>query len=254
MLLNAMVDAGLAEDVARERFFAVDRYGLLLEGAADITSAQTPFVKPRAAVSGWQLQQPGKIELLDTVANAKPTVLIGVSGQGGIFNEAVVRAMAQHVERPVIFPLSNPTSRSEATPQQLTEWTGGRAIIGTGTPFPPFVYEGRPARFDQTNNSYIFPGVGLGALAVGARRITDKMFMAAALALAALSPTRTDKNGHLVPPGRELRAVCLEVAHAVARQAQDEGLAEYAGRDDLKARIAAHMWTPAYRPYRKAAG
>jgi malate dehydrogenase (oxaloacetate-decarboxylating) len=249
MVLNAMTDAGLSEADARKRFFAVDRYGLLVEGMPDLTAAQAPFVKPREAVADWTLQQPGTIDLLDTVANAKPTVLIGVSGQAGIFTETAVRTMAQHVERPVIFPLSNPTSRSEATPEQLTVWTNGRALIGTGSPFPPFTYEGKPGRFDQTNNSYIFPGVGLGTLAAGARRITDKMFMAAALALADMSPTRTDKNGHLVPPARELRSVCRAVAYAVACQAQDDGVATHTARDDLKARIAAFMWEPAYRPY-----
>src|SRR6202034_1005873 len=127
--------------------------------------------------------------------NAKAAVLIGVSGQAGAFSEPVVRAMAQHVDRPVIFPLSNPTSRSEATAEQIVAWTDGRALIGTGSPFAPVTWQGRMIPIDQTNNSYIFPGMGLGILAAGARRVTDAMFMAAAKAVAQMSPTATVRQG-----------------------------------------------------------
>lgn len=251
LLLRAMIDGGLSEAEARGRFFAVDRYGLLVEGMSGLTTAQVPFVQAKRAVADWTLQKPNEIGLFDVVVNAKPTVLIGVSGQGGAFTEPTIRAMAQHVERPVIFPLSNPTSRSEATPEQLLTWTGGRALIGTGSPFPPVQFEGRTVTINQTNNSYIFPGVGLGVLAVGARRVTDAMFMAAGHALAELSPTRTDKNGRLLPPVDQLRPVAVAVATAVARQAQADGVAEPCSADELQARIAACVWEPRYRSYRK---
>ncbi|NDU79341.1 NAD-dependent malic enzyme, partial [Actinomadura sp. DSM 109109] len=144
-----------------------------------ITPAQRPFLRRPADLDGWRMEMPGTIGLLDVAHNVRPTVLIGVSGQAGAFTESAVRAMAQSVERPVIFPLSNPTSRSEATPEQLMAWTDGRALIGTGSPFPPVAWGGKTTNVNQTNNSYIFPGIGLGVLAVGARRITDTMFMAA---------------------------------------------------------------------------
>ncbi len=249
LLLQAMIDAGLGEAQARQSFFLVDRNGLLLEGMEGITPAQVPFVQQRAAVSDWTLDKPGQIGLLDVVRNAKPTVLIGVSGQAGAFTEAVVRAMAQSVERPVIFPLSNPTSRCEATPQQLIEWTDGRALIGTGSPFAPVPWNGKRMRIDQTNNSYIFPGVGLGVLAVNARRVTDAMFMVAGKVVASMSPTLSDRHGRLLPPVDQLRAVSVAVAKAVAVQAQVDGVADKCDEAAVGERIASIVWEPQYRPY-----
>ena len=209
-------------------------------------------MQSREAVAGWTLEKPGEIGLLDVVVNARPTVLIGVSGQAGAFTEAVVRTMAQHVERPVIFPLSNPTSRSEATAEQLIAWTDGRALIGTGSPFAPVEWKGRTIPIDQTNNSYIFPGMGLGILASGARRVTDAMFMVAAKAVAEMSPTATDKKGRLLPPVGQMREVAVAVGKAVARQAQADGVAEKCDAATLDERIAAGVWEPRYRPYQKA--
>jgi malate dehydrogenase (oxaloacetate-decarboxylating) len=252
LLLKAMVDAGADEAQARSRFFAVDRPGLLLEGTNDLTPAQAPFAQTRQAVAGWSLRSPGRIDLFDVVANAKPTVLIGTSGQAATFTGEVVQAMAAGVERPAIFPLSNPTSRSEATAEQLVAWTEGRALIGTGSPFPPVKWNGREIPVDQTNNSYIFPGMGLGVLATGAKRVTDAMFMAAARALAHLSPTVQDRGGPLLPPVDQLRAVSLAVAEAVARQAEADGVADLADDVTLSDRIAACVWEPRYRPYRRS--
>ncbi len=170
LILREMIDAGLPAPEARARFFAVDRDGLLVQGMPSLLDFQEPFAQARAAVAGWRLEHPDRIGLLDVVANAKPTVLIGVSGQHGIFTERIVRAMAAGVARPIIFPLSNPVSRSEATPQDLETWSQGRAIIGTGSPFPPITRNGRSVTLDQTNNAYVFPGVGLGALGAGGRQ------------------------------------------------------------------------------------
>jgi malate dehydrogenase (oxaloacetate-decarboxylating) len=251
LLLKAMVDAGLSEAEARTRFYAVDRDGLLVEGMNTITPAQAPFAQTRAAVADWRLENPGHIGLYDVAFNAHPTTLIGVSGQAGAFTAPAVREMARHVERPVIFPLSNPTLRSEATPNDLLDWTEGRALIGTGSPFPPASYAGRTVPVDQTNNSYIFPGVGLGVIAAGAARVTDAMFMAAALALADMSPARTTPGASLLPPVSELRRVAEVVANAVAAQAIRDGVASECA--DIPARVGAAMWTPRYRPYHRAA-
>lgn len=252
LLLEAMVEAGLTRDDARKRFFMVDYEGLLCKGMNSITSFQEPFLRDPSAISTWQLETPGRVTLLDVVRNAKPTTLIGVSGQPGAFTERVVRAMAANNPRPVIFPLSNPTSRAEATPTDVETWTQGRAIIGTGSPFPPLMRNGKPFSVDQTNNSYIFPGVGLGAIAARARRVTDTMFMAAAKALAALSPARNDPAKNLLPPVTALREVSIAVAIAVARQAHKEGLTEGVSTDEIEAAIHAKMWTPQYLPYRRA--
>jgi malate dehydrogenase (oxaloacetate-decarboxylating) len=252
LLLRAMVEEGASEDEARRHFFAVDRYGLLIDGMKDITPAQQPFVQSRETVASWKLEKPDEIGLLDVVVNAKPTVLIGVSGQVGAFTETIVRTMARHVDRPIIFPLSNPTSRSEATAEQLMAWTDGRALIGTGSPFAPVEWKGRKIPIDQTNNSYIFPGMGLGILASGARRVTDAMFMVAAKAVAGMSPTATDKQGRLLPPVSRMREVAVAVGKAVARQAQSDGVAEKCDAATLDQRVAAGVWEARYRPYRKA--
>ena len=251
LLMQAMIDAGASPAEARSRFFLIDRDGLLVDGMPGITPAQTPFLQKRQAVESWKVETPGRIGLFDVVNQASPSVLIGVSGQAQAFTEPVVRRMASSVERPIIFPLSNPTSRSEATPEQLMAWTEGRALIGTGSPFPPLQIAGKAVKVTQTNNSYIFPGVGLGVLAANARRVSDAMFMAAGKAVASISPTVTDRTAELLPPVTELRKVAMVVAKAVARQAQADGVAEPCAPAELDRRIAAHMWEPHYRPYRR---
>ena len=253
LIRTAMRDAGVSEREAAARFFMVDRDGLLVEGMTGLAPFQLPFLQKKPAVESWKLDHPDKIALLDVVRNARPTVLIGVSGQAGAFSEPVVRAMAEANDRPVIFPLSNPTSREEATPADIEAWTKGRALIGVGSPFPPILRDGERFKIDQTNNSYIFPGVGLGALAVGARRVSDGMFMAAAKALAAASPARDNPKHNLLPPVTGLRDVAVTVALAVALQAHKEGLTTDVSTDQIEPRIRAKVWTPAYVPYRRAA-
>jgi malate dehydrogenase (oxaloacetate-decarboxylating) len=250
LLLTAMKNAGLSEAEALRRFYAIDKDGLLVEGLAGIRPAQEPFVQPHSAIANWELERKDHVSLLDVARNAKPTTLIGVSGQAGAFTEEVVRAMAAAVERPVIFPLSNPTSRAEATPADLLKWTDGRALIGTGSPFAAVKWNGREVPIDQTNNSYIFPGLGLGILSVNARRVTDTMFMAAAECLAELSPARLNKSGRLLPPVSELRSVSFAVARAVARQAINDGVAGQLDEHTVESRIRANVWDPVYLPYR----
>jgi malate dehydrogenase (oxaloacetate-decarboxylating) len=252
LLHAAMVDAGLDAKTAASRFYLVDRDGLLIEGMDGIAPFQAQFVKPRAAVANWSVGRSDRVSLLEVIFNAKPTALIGVSGQARAFNESVVRAMAKQNERPIIFPLSNPITHAEAAPADIERWSEGRAIIGAGSPFPPLKRNGKMVSVDQTNNSYIFPGVGLGAIATRARRITDTMFMAAAKALAELSPAKNEPSGRLLPPVTALREVGVAVATAVGRQAAREGLTEGVTADTVEAAVRAKMWAPRYRPYRRA--
>jgi len=253
LLLRAMVEDGLSENDARRRFYLVDRDGLLIEGMEGLLPFQLSFAQPRDTILGWRLEQAGKISLIDVIKNIRPTVLIGVSGQPGAFSEAVIRSMATSVAHPVIFPLSNPTSRAEATPQDLMTWTDGKAIVGTGSPFPPILKNSSFVRVDQTNNSYVFPGIGLAAIAVRATRISDAMLMAAARALAHLSPTRRNPVSNLLPPVTDARDVSMRVAEAVAMQACKEGLTEPMSAAKIFEKIEANIWTPLYRPYRREA-
>jgi malate dehydrogenase (oxaloacetate-decarboxylating) len=252
LMVQAMEEEGLSQTQARSQVYAVDKDGLLVEGYADLHPTQQPFLKKRAEVAGWKLAQPDKISLLDVIQNAKPTVLIGVSGQPGVFTEEMVRAMTNYAERPIIFPLSNPTSRSEATPQDLLNWSNGTAVIGTGSPFPPVSINGRSIPIDQTNNSYVFPGMALGLISSQARRVTDSMFMVAAKTLAKLSPTVTDKKGRLLPPVTEIPSVSIAIAVAVAEQARKENLALVRPGEDLEAAVHSNVWEPRYLPYRLA--
>jgi malate dehydrogenase (oxaloacetate-decarboxylating) len=251
LLVAAMREEGLTDAEARARIYAFNRYGLLVEGARGIRESQLPWVRPLADVAGWQLSGGEDISLLDVVRNAGITALVGTSTIAGAFTEEIVRAMASHTERPIIFPLSNPTSKSEAVPAELMKWTDGRALIGTGSPFSPVEVNGKLIPIAQTNNSYIFPGLALGILVSRARRVTDAMIMAAAKALAGLSPARLDKNARLLPPIGESRKVGLIVAEAVGRQAMAEGVSELRDGDDLKAEIAAYVWEPVYVPYER---
>jgi malate dehydrogenase (oxaloacetate-decarboxylating) len=251
LIVRAMVDAGLSESEARSRFYLVDRDGLLVEGMNALQSFQAPFAQSRDRIASWTRMADGHIGLAEVVSNAKPTVLIGTSGQAHAFHEAVVREMATHVQRPVIFPLSNPTERSEATPADIDVWTDGRAVIGTGSPFPPIERNGKMFRVDQTNNAYVYPGIGLGAIAVKAKRISDAMFLAAARAIAELSPAKRDPQANLLPPLVEIRDVTLHVALAVARQALAEGLADAISDDAVAAAIKGVMWEPVYATYHR---
>jgi malate dehydrogenase (oxaloacetate-decarboxylating) len=250
LIRSVMKDAGLSDQEAGERFYAVDRYGLLVEGVKDLRPEQMPFTRKRSDVAGWQLSHAGEIGLLDVVRNAKPTVLIGVSGQAGAFTEEVAKAIANNTTRPVIFPLSNPTSRSEATPQDLLDWTDGRALVGSGSPFGPARVNGREVHIDQTNNSYIFPGLALGIISSHAKHVSDGMIKASARALADLSPTRQDKNAPLLPPLSSIRSVSLKVATAVGKQAIQDGLA---GVDEsgFEKELAANVWEPIYKAYER---
>jgi malate dehydrogenase (oxaloacetate-decarboxylating) len=251
LLISAMKEEGLTEEQARKRIYAFNRYGLLVEGCQGIRPGQEPLVRKREDVTGWKLSGTGAISLLDVVRNAKVTVLAGVSAQAGAFTEEIVREMARHIERPVIFPLSNPTSASEAVPADLLRWTDGRALVGTGSPFAPVEVNGKMIRIAQINNSYIFPGLALGILVSKARRVTDGMIMAAAKTLASLSPAREDKSAALLPPIGDSRKVGLIVGEAVALQAATEGVAADPDASSLNQRLHEYVWEPVYLPYER---
>jgi malate dehydrogenase (oxaloacetate-decarboxylating) len=254
LLLAAMKERGLSEEVARRRFYPLDRHGLLVEGVPEIRSQQLPFVRKRADLEGWTLTQTPEIRLFDVMRNVRATVLVGVSGQPEAFTPAVVQEMTKHVDRPIIFPLSNPTSQAEATPANLLRWTGGRALVGTGSPFPPVEFDGQSITIAQTNNAYIFPGLALGILASRARRVSDTMIMAAAKTLAGLSPTRIDKNAALLPPIAESRNVSLAIAEAVGKQAIADGLAGVADVKSFEKELNDYIWQPVYQLYERVRG
>jgi malate dehydrogenase (oxaloacetate-decarboxylating) len=247
-MIACMVREGITETEARSRFFMVARPGLLHDGMSGLSPAQQKLVQPLEHVREWAGDAAAGISLLEVVQQAKPTILVGVSAQPGMFTEEIVKTMAAYASRPMIFPLSNPTSRAEAVPQDLLRWTDGRALLATGSPFAPVVHKGRRYPIAQSNNSYIFPGMGLGILAVNARRVSDDMFMAASHALSECSPALTDPEAALLPSLEDIRAVSRSIAIAVARQAQAEGLADQTTDKELEKRIDATTWEPEYLP------
>jgi malate dehydrogenase (oxaloacetate-decarboxylating) len=248
LLAQFIQDTGISEEQARNHFYAIDRNGLITENSKDLRPDQRLYARKEQEVQSWR-QPNGEITLLDVVRNAKPSVLIGVSGQAGVFTEQAVREMAKHTARPVIFPLSNPTSRTEATPQDVMNWTEGRALIGTGSPFEPVNFGGKKFSVAQTNNSYIFPGLALGIIASKAKRVTDTMIKAAAQELVRLLPTQKDKNASLLPPIAEARQLGRLIGQAVGRQAIKDGQAQVADEDALNRELQANVWEPVYVPY-----
>lgn len=251
LLISAMQEEGLSKEEARGRIYAFNRYGLLIEGGRGIRTEQQPLLRKRADVKQWKLSGTEDISLLDVVRNANVTVLVGVSAQAGAFTEEIVREVASHTPHPIIFPLSNPTSKSEAVPADLLCWTEGRALIGTGSPFAPVEFGGKRIPISQVNNSYIFPGLALGILVSRARRVTDAMIMAAARALAQLSPSCRDKNAPLLPPIADSRKVSLVVAEAVGKQAIADGVSEGADEASLRQKLLDYVWEPVYLPYER---
>jgi malate dehydrogenase (oxaloacetate-decarboxylating) len=244
-LRQVMIDEGLSPGEATARFYALGSKGLLAAGyPGTLRDFQVPYARTAGEVAGWQRDADGRIGLAEVVSRTRPTMLIGTSTQPGAFSEPIVTEMAEHAERPVIMPLSNPTSRSEAQAADLIAWTGGRALIATGSPFPPVTYGGVEYQVAQANNALIFPGLGLGVTVSRARRVSDGMLAAAAAALAELADC-TSPGAAVLPPVTRLREVSAAVAEAVARAAVAEGLSE-TPLDGLPERVRAAMWEPAY--------
>ena len=248
LIRTALITAGMPRGEARERIAVLDSHGLVVDDAPlDAHKQEFAWTAAMAAAKGMPK---GSARDLETVVKVvKPTVLIGTSGEPGTFTEGVIRAMGQAVERPVVFPMSNPTSKTEAHPKDILEWTNGRALVATGSPFDPVVRGGRSYVIGQDNNAYIFPGVGLGALIAQAREVTDEMFAAAALALAHAVTDEDIASGSLFPSVRELRHVAAKVAAAVVKTARDQGLGRSIPDAEIDAAVKHAMWEPRYVPY-----
>jgi malate dehydrogenase (oxaloacetate-decarboxylating) len=238
-IVAAMLDEEYAPDHVKEKLWLIDSRGLVHDGRSDLETSKRKYARPAVSIAD------GGAGFLNVVKNVHPTVLIGTSGQRGAFTEEIVREIARHVDRPVIFPLSNPTSKSEATPDELLHWTGGRALTATGSPFPAVNHAGRLIKIGQCNNAFIFPGVGLGVLASGARRVTNAMFSAAARVLSGFSPALNDPDGPLFPPLEAVRDISYQVALAVGAEAVRARLTS-TPLDSLKREVETRMWTPHY--------
>ena len=245
-LREAMKEEGLSEPEARSSFWVIDSGGLLHTGRKDLTPEQSVYAQPESRLSGWPRTSNGQVGLADVIQKIEATILIGLSTVGGAFSEPIVREMARKAERPVIFPLSNPTAQSEAKAEDLIHWTDGRALVATGSPFPPVSYGGRKIPIAQCNNVYIFPAMGLGVVASRARSITEPMLLAAARALGANSPALKDPSASLLPPLTEIRRATSEIAVVVGIEAQKDGVAPKFSEEELRRRVAKTQWTPAY--------
>ena len=245
-LREAMKGEGLSEQEARGHFWVIDRNGLLHSGRKDLTPEKSVYAQPEDRISEWPRTSNGHVGLADVIGKIEATLLIGLSTVGGAFNEAIIREMARKVHRPIIFPLSNPPTKSEANADDLIRWSEGRALVATGSPFAPVNYGGRTMPIAQCNNVYIFPAMGLGVVASGARLVTAPMILAAARRLAGNSPALKDASASLLPPLTELRRVAAEIAVAVGIEAQKDGVAPSVSEDELRRRVQATQWTPAY--------
>lgn len=250
LIVRAMMDEGASESEARQQIYMIDRNGLLIDGMENLLPFQQKLLKHRDVIADWNCADKTNITLMDVVKNLHPNALLGVSGQAGLFTEEIIREMAAHVDQPIILPLSNPITHSEAIPTDLMTWTNNRALIGTGSPFGSIVKNGQDFRVDQTNNVYIFPGIGLGLIAVKAKKVTDNMFMVAAKALASCSPAAKDVNANLLPPLTEVREVSFKIAFAVAKEAVRSGEASFLSDEDIEKCIKNHVWSPEYHPYK----
>ncbi|SKC32419.1 NAD-dependent malic enzyme [Photobacterium piscicola] len=249
-IIAQMVAGGITDAQARSQVFMVDRWGLLVENMPNLLNFQQALVQKNTNIEDWELSDTN-ISLLDVMRNAKPTVLIGVSGVPGLFSEEVIREMYAHCPRPIIFPLSNPTSRVEATPFDLIHWTEGNALVATGSPFDPVVYEGKTYPIVQCNNSYIFPGIGLGVLAVNARRVTSEMLMESSRALAECSPLAIHGEGPLLPGLEDIQKVSRKIAFAVAKKAVEQHKAPKNSDERIREKIDANFWQSEYRRYKR---
>ena len=249
-LVAQMKSEGLSEEEARAKVFMVDRFGLLTDKLPNLLDFQSKLVQKSSALASWGMAN-DSISLLDVVRNARPTVLIGVSGQPGLFTEEIIREMHKHCARPVVMPLSNPTSRVEAPPADILNWTDGAALVATGSPFAPVSHKGTLYPIAQCNNSFIFPGIGLGVIASGATRVTDGMLMAASRTLAECSPLATEGKGSLLPDVDDIQGVSKCIALEVGKAAQLQGVAMVTSEDSLSKAIEHNFWAPQYRSYKR---
>lgn len=249
-LIKQMRSEGISEPQARSQIYMVDRYGLSVEGMEGLRDFQQALCQPRSAIAEWPIS--GEYpSLQEVVENLHPSVLIGVSGQPGLFTEELIRTMNRHCTHPIIFPLSNPIRQVEALPQDVMEWTDGTAIVATGSPFAPVVYREHIYPVAQCNNSYIFPGIGLGVVAADIRAITDEMLMLASTILAEESPRANTGKGDLLPPLNDVARLSRKIAFGIAKIAQEQGLALEMSDEVLHSKIEKAFWQPKYRRYKR---
>lgn len=247
-IARAMVASGTSMDQARSQIYVLDSQGLVTSDRGSLSDIKRDLATPAEVVAGWE-ESEDPHSLLNVVLQTRPTVLIGVTGIAGLFTQEVVTTMGRSCDRPIILPLSNPTSRTEVVPSDAIRWTDGRVLIATGSPFAPVDFNGEVYRIGQANNVFIFPGMGLGVIAVGAREVTDGMFLAAARALADETTPELVAQGQLFPNIVDVRGVSRAVAIAVAAEAIESGVADPS--DDLESTVDAEMWTAEYLPYRR---
>ncbi|ELU7084835.1 oxaloacetate-decarboxylating malate dehydrogenase [Escherichia coli] len=250
MIIAQTQREGLSEEAARQKVFMVDRFGLLTDKMPNLLPFQTKLVQKRENLSDWDTDS-DVLSLLDVVRNVKPDILIGVSGQTGLFTEEIIREMHKHCPRPIVMPLSNPTSRVEATPQDIIAWTEGNALVATGSPFNPVVWKDKIYPIAQCNNAFIFPGIGLGVIASGASRITDEMLMSASETLAQYSPLVLNGEGLVLPELKDIQKVSRAIAFAVGKMAQQQGVAVKTSAEALQQAIDDNFWQAEYRDYRR---
>ena len=250
-IVDAMVKHGLNADDAYKQFWLIDRQGLLMDDDPNLTDAQRPYARPKSERAKWKYQGEGYPSLMDTVHQVKPTVLIGCSAQTGAFSEDIIKTMAAHAKRPIVFPLSNPDEKCEAKPEDILKWSEGRALIATGTAFPAVEYQNHLIEIAQCNNALVFPGIGLGVLAVGAKRLSKNMIWAASKALGELSPSKKDSFLPLLPSLAQAQTVAKDIARAVAKAAIEEGLARHKDEALVDEQIEARFWEPRYLPFYK---
>jgi malate dehydrogenase (oxaloacetate-decarboxylating) len=248
LIVQAMKAQGLSQEEAQGRIYMVDRHGLIHFNTAKVYEAQRPYIQPHQHLKDWKAANFDHITMGEVISNAHPSILIGVSAQNGAFTKPCIEEMFEHTPRPIIFPLSNPTSKAEATPQELIEWTRGQAIIATGSPFMPVVYQDKTYKIAQCNNVYIFPGMGLGALAAEATQVTDGMFLEAAETLASLSPALKDPTAALFPDIDQVKTLTQKIALAVAKKACADQVSSV-DPAKLETRINSLIWKPQYPRY-----
>lgn len=249
LITSAMVKRGMTEKDARKCFWFVDENGLLNEKSPHIFSTQKPFVRENADFANWSLENSNSISLFDVVKNLHPTILIGVSTVAKAFSEKIVKEMLAHTPRPIILPLSNPTEKCEAIPADLIKWTDARALIATGSPFPPVSYNGQKIVIAQCNNALVFPGIGLGAIAVKARQVSDEMLWAASQTLLNSAPCLKDQTQPILPEIKDAPMICRKIGYAVAAEAMQSGIATLSPESDLNAFIDNYYWSPEYLDY-----
>ena len=248
-IVDALIRKGLSEEEAYRRFWLIDRQGLLMEGDVELTDSQQPYARRAIDIETWDIQDKKNPSLTDTVREANPTILIGCSAQPGAFSQNIIEMMAARCERPIIFPLSNPDEKCEAKPADILAWTNGRALIATGTAFPQVEFQNRMLPIAQCNNALVFPGIGLGILAVRATRLSKAMIWAASQALCEFSPSRKDSFLPLLPSLNDAQIVAKRIAVAVARVAIDTNLAQCNQDQPLEQLIERLFWEPRYLPF-----